>query len=74
MRHPIYTSYYLFALGLLLVNPSLTMLLAAVYAFVDFAVATRREERLLIHELPGYARYMARTPRYVPRPGRQSGG
>jgi protein-S-isoprenylcysteine O-methyltransferase Ste14 len=66
VRHPIYTSYFLLVVGLLLVNPSLFTLLAAIYAFVDFSLAVRREEPLLAAELPGYAEYMARTPRFLP--------
>ncbi len=66
IRHPLYTSYYIFAAGLVLVNPALTTLLAAVYAYVDFSLAIRREEKLLAEQLPGYADYMARTPRFLP--------
>ena len=68
MRHPIYTSYFLLAGGLLLINPALPTLLAVLYAFVDFSLATRREEKLLVESLPGYADYAARTPRFLPRP------
>jgi protein-S-isoprenylcysteine O-methyltransferase Ste14 len=74
IRHPIYTSYYAYAIGLLLVNPSLPTLLAAVYAFVDFSLAVRREEKLLETDLPGYAEFAARTPRFVPRLHRRAQG
>jgi protein-S-isoprenylcysteine O-methyltransferase Ste14 len=76
IRHPIYTSYYTYAVGLLLVNPSLSMLLAAIYAFVDFSLAVRREEKLLRQDLPGYADYIARTSRFLPRlrQGSKGGG
>ena len=74
IRHPIYTSYYTYAVGLLLVNPSVPMLLAVVYAFVDFSLAVRREEKLLAADLPGYAEFAARTPRFVPRLRGRSGG
>ena len=67
VRHPLYTSYYAVSIGLLLVNPAATTLLAAVYSFVDFSLAIRREEKLLAEELPGYADYAARTPRFLPR-------
>lgn len=70
VRHPIYTSYFLFTIGLLLINPSLPMVLAVIYAFIDFSQATRREEKLLGEKLPGYAEYMARTPRFVPQLGK----
>lgn len=74
VRHPIYSSYYACAVGLLLVNPSLPMLLAAAYAFVDFSLAVRREEKLLAEDLPGYAEFAARTPRFLPRLWRGSEG
>jgi len=74
VRHPIYSSYYALASGLLLLNPALPTLLGAVYAFVDFSLAVRREERLLSTALPGYAEYMARTPRFLPRLRKRSGG
>ncbi len=74
IRHPIYTSYFLFTVGLLLINPSLPVLLAVLYAFVDFSLATRREEKLLGEKLPGYAEYMARTPRFFPRLRKPVGG
>ena len=67
MRHPIYTSYFMLVIGLLLINPALPTLLVAIYAFVDFSLAPRREERLLIENVPGYAEYRIRTPRFFPR-------
>jgi protein-S-isoprenylcysteine O-methyltransferase Ste14 len=66
VRHPIYTSYFVGTIGLLLINPAIPTLLAVVYSFVDFSLATRREEKLLQVELQGYADYMARTPRFLP--------
>jgi protein-S-isoprenylcysteine O-methyltransferase Ste14 len=74
VRHPLYTSYFLIAIGLALVNPALPTLLTAVYAFVDFSLAARREERLLVENLPGYADYMACTPRFLPSVRKSSGG
>lgn len=67
VRHPIYTSYFMLVIGLLLINPALPTLLVAIYAFVDFSLAPRREERLLIGNVPGYAEYRTRTPRFFPR-------
>ena len=67
MRHPLYTSYFLLPSGLLLINPALPTLLVVIYAFLDFSLATRREEKLLREGLPGYADYAARTPRFRPR-------
>lgn len=67
MRHPIYTSLMMIATGLLLANPSVLMLFACIYAYVDFSLAARRDEKLLKEELPGYSDYMTRTPRFLPR-------
>lgn len=67
VRHPIYTSFFMCALGLLMVNLSLPALLVAGYLFVDFTLAARREELLLRESLPGYGNYMVRTPRFLPR-------
>jgi protein-S-isoprenylcysteine O-methyltransferase Ste14 len=67
MRHPIYTSLFLLASGLLLVNPSLFMLLVALYTFWEFTRVVKREEPLLSQHIPGYSDYMKRTPRFIPR-------
>ncbi len=67
VRHPMFTSFFMYAIGLLLVNPALPMLLAAAYIFWDFSRAAKQEEALLSKNLPGYADYMARTPRFFPR-------
>jgi len=66
IRHPIYSSYFAIALGLVLFNPALLTLLMAIYAFVDFSLAVRREEQLLAEQLPGYVGYMCRTSRFLP--------
>ncbi len=67
VRHPIYTSFFMCVIGLLLVNPSLPVLLVTVYFFVDFTRVARREESLLRENLPVYGDYMARTSRFLPR-------
>jgi protein-S-isoprenylcysteine O-methyltransferase Ste14 len=69
VRHPIYTSFFMCTVGLLLVNPAVTMLLVAVYFFWDFPRTARKEEALLGENLAGYRDYVARTPRYLPRLG-----
>jgi len=66
VRHPIYTSFFLCVVGLLLVNPALTTLLVTGYFFWDFPRAACKEEVLLSGSLPGYKEYMARTSRYLP--------
>lgn len=70
VRHPIFTSFFLFAAALLLINPALPTLVVAGYVFWDFSRAARQEETLLSQNLVGYAEYMTRTSRFLPRPGR----
>jgi protein-S-isoprenylcysteine O-methyltransferase Ste14 len=67
VRHPVFTSFFLIAAGLLLVNPAVPTLLLCLYAFVDFGRAARREEALLTERLPEYAGYMRRTGRFLPK-------
>ncbi len=70
MRHPLFVSYYLFTLGLLGIGLSLPILAVVIYTFWDFHRAALADERLLSAEVPGYAEYLSRTPRYVPRIGK----
>lgn len=74
IRHPIYTSYFILVIGILLITPALTTLLLTIYSFWDFLHAVAREEKLLTDQLPGYTDYIARTPRFFPRLTRHSEG
>jgi protein-S-isoprenylcysteine O-methyltransferase Ste14 len=67
VRHPIITSFFALALGLLFVNPALTSFLIAAYAFWDFNRAARDEEKALGGNVRGYADYMKRVPRFFPK-------
>ncbi len=67
VRHPIFTSFFVIAVGLLLVNPALTTALMVGYVLVDFPRAARSEEELLKENLPQYAGYVERTGRFWPR-------
>lgn len=67
MRHPVITSFFGIAAGLFLINPALTTLAALGYTIWDFTRAARQEEELLARNLPGYAEYAGRTPRFLPR-------
>jgi protein-S-isoprenylcysteine O-methyltransferase Ste14 len=67
VRHPVFTSFFAIALGLLLVNPAITTLALALYVFVDFTRAASEEEKLLSGRLAGYAGYIKRTGRFVPK-------
>ena len=67
VRHPIFTSFFVIAVGLLLVNPALTTVLMVVYVLVDFPRAARSEEQPLQENLPQYAGYVERTGRFWPK-------
>lgn len=67
VRHPVFTSFFAMALGLLLVNPAVTTLGLAIYVFVDFTRAARQEEELLSTKIPEYAGYVERTGRFTPK-------
>jgi protein-S-isoprenylcysteine O-methyltransferase Ste14 len=67
VRHPVFTSFFVISLGLLLVNPAVTTLLMGIYVMIDFPRAARLEEGLLLEELPEYTDYMERTGRFWPR-------
>ena len=68
IRHPIYTSFFLFGFGLLLINPSIPVILLLVYTFWDYGRAVIKEEKFLSDEIPGYQDYISRTSRFFPFP------
>ena len=67
VRHPVFASFFLIAIGMLLVSPAVTTLAMLAYVTVDFSSAARQEEEMLLEELPDYADYMERTGRFSPR-------
>jgi protein-S-isoprenylcysteine O-methyltransferase Ste14 len=72
VRHPIITTFFGLAIGLVLLNPSLVTLAVMVYTYWDFSRAARQEEKLLAQSLPDYADYMKRIPRFLPSLRRES--
>ncbi len=74
VRHPLFTSFFMCVIGLLLVNPALPTALVTLYVFWDFPRAARQEEELLSQNVPGYTEYMAHTPRFLPSLRRRAGG
>ncbi len=66
-RHPLFVAYDLFVLGMLGIGLNAPLLLLVGYVFWDFHRAALADERLLCEKVPGYAAYMAGTPRYLPR-------
>lgn len=69
VRHPVFTSFFMLIIGLFLIDPALSTLLMVIYTFWDFSRAAKQEEKLLAHDVPGYADYMAQTPPFFPRFG-----
>lgn len=69
MRHPVITSFFLLAGGIIFINPAVTTMLAFVYVLVDFNKAARQEEILLGSAVSGYSEYMIQVPRFFPRLG-----
>ncbi len=67
VRHPIYVSIMLISLGILVINSSIFMLFLFAYSIFDFTRAARRDEKILLSNLPEYKNYMERTPRFFPK-------
>lgn len=61
VRHPIYTSYFILAVGYFVSNPSLGNLLVSLLAVVLLTIRLRREERFL-KTYPEYIEYQKQTP------------
>lgn len=68
VRHPIYTSFFLFGFALLLLNPSLPIILLLVYTFWDYGRLVSKEEKFLGEKISGYRKYIERTSRFFPFP------
>jgi protein-S-isoprenylcysteine O-methyltransferase Ste14 len=72
IRHPIYTSFFMFGFGLLMLNPALPILLVILYTFWDYGRLVNAEEKMLSDNVPGYSEYIQRTSRFFPLPGKRS--
>jgi protein-S-isoprenylcysteine O-methyltransferase Ste14 len=68
MRHPLFTAYFMIALGVLFCNPSVITIMLLVGLCFYFNMWTHKDEDTLSQELPGYDAYMRRTNRFVPSP------
>jgi len=71
VRHPIYAGSIAFILGLALLHPTATFLLAAALGAAWLMVQARIEENDLTQRLPEYREYIKQVPRFVPRLGRR---
>lgn len=68
VRHPIYSAVLVITAGLTLRSRSWFALVVAVAIVVFFNAKASWEEARLADHYPDYARYAARTPRFIPRP------
>ena len=66
VRHPIYSSVVLGALGLSLVSMSPVRLALTIVLFVFFDLKARREEQWLQEKYPEYAAYKSRVKKLIP--------
>ncbi len=71
VRHPMYSSVLLLAVGLAVARGSLAVWVLTVTLAVFFDLKTRLEERFLISAYDGYSTYAARTGKFVPGVGRR---
>ena len=68
IRHPIYAFSVLLMLCTMVILPTLSMLVAGLAHIALMVMKARNEERhLLAHHGEAYARYLARTGRFMPR-------
>jgi protein-S-isoprenylcysteine O-methyltransferase Ste14 len=70
VRHPIYGGLILAAFGWALVQASMVAIGLAGVLAAFLWVKSVREEAWLVQRFPDYAGYRARTPRFIPLPGR----
>jgi protein-S-isoprenylcysteine O-methyltransferase Ste14/multidrug efflux pump subunit AcrA (membrane-fusion protein) len=71
LRHPQYAAFVAIMAGFLLQWPTLlTLLMFPVLVFMYLRLAYREEAEALAAFGPAWAEYAARTPRWLPRPGR----
>lgn len=66
VRHPIYDAFFLYVIGLFMVNPSVPTL-GFLFLGISFVWVARQDEAVLLANLPTYQAYMAKTGRFIPR-------
>lgn len=67
VRHPIYAGALLIFVGLALLRPTSSVVLASAIGFGWAIIQARLEEIDLMQRLPAYREYMKQVPRFVPR-------
>ncbi|NYI41901.1 methyltransferase family protein [Demequina lutea] len=71
VRHPMYTSVVIAALGLAVVRGAVVAWILAVALGPFFELKTRREERFLMIAYSGYGAYASRTGKFIPWLGKR---
>lgn len=71
VRHPMYTSVVIAALGVAAVRGAAAAWFLALTLGVFFELKTRREERFLMIEYSGYGAYSSRTGKFIPLLGKR---
>jgi protein-S-isoprenylcysteine O-methyltransferase Ste14 len=66
VRHPMYSSVLLLAVGIALHNGSVIKYLLVICLYVLFHMKSVYEEKYLRLKYPGYANYSDRIPRFIP--------
>lgn len=66
LRHPIYAGGLSIAVGLALLRPTSTVVLACAIGFGWLIIQAHLEEVDLVQRLPAYREYMQEVPRFVP--------
>jgi protein-S-isoprenylcysteine O-methyltransferase Ste14 len=66
IRHPMYTSLFLLALGCLIAGFNLIRLIAFCILIVALFFKIRIEEKNLLESLPDYKQYAQKTKRFIP--------
>jgi len=66
VRHPMYSSVLLLALGIAMQSGSIIKYLLVIALYLLFYAKSRYEETYLIIKYPEYAEYSSRIPRFIP--------
>lgn len=66
VRHPMYSSVLLFALGIAIDSGSAFKYLLTLFLYILFRFKSIYEEKYLTLKYPDYAAYAARIPRFIP--------
>ena len=67
VRHPIYSGGMMVCVGLALLKPTSTFVVACAFGVVWLIIQARLEEVDLLQRLAEYRQYMKEVPRFIPR-------